>query len=197
MKSRIDSQFTTHDRSRITQGDVLRDLVHAVVKFDGTIYAVDLPYSIVITQDCDLEQASDTLSYLPNSQPVWSQFVPNVMLLPCFPADQLREGQHLLDAFGVLQQRLNSERWKLVAQNSNPRYHFVKGDQDIQVPDLAIDFKLTFSVPSRVISESYSSSYLVTLNELFRENLSQRYCAYLSRIGLPEIEPPEDRMVTT
>ncbi len=192
MESHVSSRFAVHDKSRITQGDILRDLTHAVVEVDGNVYAIDLPYAIVVTQDCDLEQAADSIGPLPAKPPESTQFLPNVTLLPCFPGIQLREGEHLKDAFNIVQPRINSDRWKLVRQNLNPRYHFLSGVQTMQVPDLAIDFKLVFSIPSRVLKREYPNTYLATLNELFREDLSQRYCSYASRIGLPVIVDSEE-----
>lgn len=58
----------------------------------------------------------------------------------------------------------------------------------LQLPELVIDFKHYYAIPRDTLFRMYPEHYLVTINQLFRESLSQRFSNYLSRIGLPELE---------
>ena len=86
-------------------------------------------------------------------------------------------------------QRISSDEWKRVKQNSNYRYHFLPEQEDKQLPDLAIDFKHYLTLPREVAYRPNTKNKVFTsLEDLFREHLSSRFAHYLSRIGLPELE---------
>ena len=82
-------------------------------------------------------------------------------------------------------QYIDSKRWKIVQNNQNPRYHFLKGEKMYQVPNIVIDFKHYYTIPRDELYKNYKNHYIGSINELFREALSQRFAYYLSRIGLP------------
>jgi len=44
-----------------------------------------------------------------------------------------------------------------------------------------------FPISSEAIYKTIKDLYSVSIGEIYRESLSQRYSFYLSRIGLPEI----------
>ena len=78
-------------------------------------------------------------------------------------------------------------RWNLINNNEIPRYHHLDRYDDYNIPDLIIDFKHYYTVQRMRLYEEVSQTYLATVNELFRESLSQRFAQYLSRIGLPDL----------
>jgi predicted metal-dependent hydrolase len=84
-------------------------------------------------------------------------------------------------------EKYNSERWNLIKTNQNFRFHYIRGEQNLQIPESVIDFKHYYTVPRSVIYSNYRDHYLATINELFRELLSQRFANYLSRIGVPKL----------
>lgn len=67
--------------------------------------------------------------------------------------------------------------------NQNPRYHYLKFKEDDK-PELIVDFKHFFTV-NRDFLYKQLNKRLYSLDDLFRENLSLRFCNYVSRIGLP------------
>jgi hypothetical protein len=77
--------------------------------------------------------------------------------------------------------------WAPIKQNNNERYHYLPSYLDFQIPELLVDFKMYFTLPINVVFSGVNPFYLATINELFREKLSQRFSFYLSRIGLPDI----------
>lgn len=184
MKSKIDCLFIKHDGSRICQGDLLRDIEFNYVKNSSEVEEIYLQYSVIISQDCDLEQFQNKYEEVEIGD-VFNQYIPNILILPAFPATSLKEGNHLSDLYNYKQDRINSSDWKLVKANRNDRYHYIKGDVDQQIPDLVCDFKHFFSLSFSLLKEQFGIKYLSSMSELFRESLSQRFTNYISRIGLP------------
>jgi len=191
LASKIDRPYEKHDCTRICQGDISRDysLVFVSPK-EGKVEELSFPYLVVLTQDCDLEQFYSNLKNQKENNAKLNQFLPNILVIPAFPSEQAREGNHLKELFDVAQDRLASDIWKRVKQNKDERYHLLPPYQDFQVPELLLDFKTYMTVSYEDFSTSLSKNYLVTINELFRDDLSHRFCSYLSRIGLPDISVP-------
>jgi hypothetical protein len=190
LKSKIEKPFEIHSKSRICQGDILRDVNFLSVHNEGGIVKeILLPYLIVISQDCDIEQFLNS-----NNDPLPdgvflknNQYLPNILFLPAFIEEHVRSGIYLKDLYNITTERLNSDLYKPITKNKNDRYHFIKGFKDYQIPNLIVDFKNYFTLPVGYFQEIYKTTYLATINELFRENLSVRFSNYLSRIALPEI----------
>lgn len=192
--SKIDSAYVRHDLERFCQGDILRDI--SIVQWAeriGDRLSVQervLPYSVILTQDCDLEQ--DYNNRLSENSKNADKYIHSVLLSPAYPAAAVKSGTHLQE-LQLSMETINSERWRAIKQNNNYRYHFLFGHQDFQIPDLVIDFKHYFTVPRDVLyTEIFRSSYLASVSELFRESLSIRFAQYLSRIGLPLVQQAAD-----
>ena len=147
-----------------------------------------LPYCVVLSQECDLEHDFNNRADTVKCERDTDKFLQSILVCPAYPAAQLREGTHLKDA-GLKMQRINSDEWKRVKQNSSYRYHFLPEFEDVQLPELAIDFKQYFTIPRAVAYRSQiRTKVLTSLGDLFREHLSGRFAHYLSRVGLPELE---------
>lgn len=174
-----------HSAERICQGDIVRDITLVLGATNRQVEEYAFPYAIVVSQDCDLEQFQNSLTF-DEAKETFGQYMPFVLLVPAFPAEDLREGHHLKGVFGLLHERINSRDWNRIKQNREARYHFINGMPKMQVQDLACDFKHYFTMPSESLMSQFPNAYLATINELFREEFSQRFAAYLSRIGLPE-----------
>lgn len=179
--------YFAHDLKRLHQGDIFSDvtIVQSITEQDSDILVEErlLPYAVVISQECDLEQDANSRKAGGIDQ---DKYLPTILLLPAYPAEMLREGSHL-GSYNQQMQKFNSDRFKPLKQNSNNRYHFLHSDGKFHVPELIIDFKHVYSVARDIAySSSFSKGYLATIAQLFRENLSARFCHYLSRIGLPE-----------
>jgi hypothetical protein len=183
--SKIDSRYESHNCTRVCQGDILRDFTYEQA-YNKNIFSFKLPYLIVLTQDCDLQQ--DYNNHNDNSNNIQDKFLQSVLVCPAYHAEKLRDGTHLKE-LNLNMESFNSERWSIVKKNQNPRYHFLVGqDNPYQVPNLVIDFKHYYTIQRNIIYNELGNHYLATLNVLFRESLSQRFAYYLSRIGLPTIK---------
>lgn len=190
LKSKIKSHYQQHSCERITQGDILRDLSIIIVNEDLTVLSLEYQYGAILSQDCDLEQGCK-IPIIPPGAPTlvteFNQFLPSILFIPAFPAELLRSGEHLVNLYQIRTKRISSEPWSIIKQNNNPRYHFLPAEPNDQVPELVMDFKAYFTIPFKTILSKYAQHYLTTVNEIFREGLSQRFANYLSRIGLPEL----------
>jgi hypothetical protein len=107
------------------------------------------------------------------------------LILPAYLAEKLRLGTHRGE--DITGQTWSSDQFKQIKQNNNGRFHFIKASTDYQVPELIVDFKHIYSINRNLLYKEVQKSYLATLGELFREDLSHRYSHFLSRVGLPEI----------
>jgi len=190
LESKIKSHYEKHNCERISQGDILRDVNIIIVDDEGAVTSLEYQYGVVLSQDCDLEQGSKVTTAPHNcedSVTEFNQFLPSILFVPAFPAELLRSGEHLVDLYQIKSQKISSALWKTLTSNNNPRYHFLPGEPSKQIPELVMDFKSYYTIPFRTILSKHKMYYLASVNEIFREGLSQRFANYLSRIGLPEL----------
>ncbi len=192
--SKIKALYRKHSESRIVQGDILRDITFLEWDLNernptkSPVIDKYLPYIVILTQDCDLEQDFDNRQE--DEAEKQDKFLQSILVCPAYIEDQFRKGTHL-EGFKLVMENFNSERFKIIRGNNNPRYHFLQKapDPDYQIPNLVLDFKHYYTMPVPVLYKLYRRHYVASLNELFREALSQRFSYYLSRVGLP-IETP-------
>ena len=176
---------------RMCQGDIFSNvdvvLANKVVLSDSgnSISGEVLTYNycVALSQECDLLQ--DFISRKEDASK-HDKYLINVLFAPAYVAEMLRDGTHLKDA-DLAMEKYNSARWGEISKNNNSRYHFLSSFTNYNVPNLVIDFKHMFTLSREYFyNEVLDSSYVASLAYLSRELLSQRFCNYLSRIGLPD-----------
>lgn len=185
--SRIEGRYFYSEVNRIEQGDILRDatVIESITESGTDLEVTErlLPYCIVISQDCDLEHDYNNRSNTESANS--DKYLQSILVCPAYLASVFRQGEHLQDR-NMSMQRINSDEWKRIKNNTNPRYHYLSQDAELQVPELVVDFKHYFTVP-RSVAYGLSDNYLATIEIVFREHLSSRFAHYLCRIGLPEL----------
>jgi len=190
LKSKIESRYESHDCHRISQGDILRDVKFVIIDEDEMAIELNYQYLVVLSQDCDLEQGNSLVTAdlkCEGSCKIFNQFLHSVLFVPAFPSEILRSGEHLTSLYDIKTQKINTSLWGPIKDNQNPRYHFLPSDTEHQIPDLVLDFKAYYTLSYRYFWSKHKDHYLATVNELFRERLSQRFSNYLNRIGLPDL----------
>ncbi len=190
LKSKIGKNYEIHDCERISQGDILRDFSFVVIDENRNTIEITFQYVVVLSQDCDLQQGSNFANAevdKSNSCKKFNQFLPSVLFVPAFPSEIVRSGQHIQEIYKVVSEKISSAPWKVVINNQNPRYHFLPANIENQIPELVLDFKAYYTLPFNYFCSLHKLHYLATVNEIFRERLSQRFANFLNRIGLPEI----------
>ncbi|MEA3282021.1 MAG: hypothetical protein U9Q68_05595 [Euryarchaeota archaeon] len=138
-----------------------------------------------MTQDCDLEQ-----DYKNRSEEVrekHDKYMQSILVCPAYPAEKFRVGEHL-ERINYVMENWGGKQFKKIKDQKYERFHFLGADSKMQVPELVIDFKHYYTIPRNAIYIILDEHYLVTIRELFRESLSQRFSYFLSRIGLPDLK---------
>lgn len=199
--SKIDSVYIKKDVfDRYYQGDILRDI--KIVEWADEVYIEEdikgekhkeknieireriIPYSVIVTQDCDLEQDYDNRKDKESADN--DKYIHTILLCQAHLSEKLRGGTHL-EELKIKTRHIPSAEWKQLIHNHMYRYHSLEEAPDLQMPSLIIDFKHYFSILRNVLyTEEYSNRRIATISALFRDNLSIRYAQYLSRIGLPD-----------
>jgi hypothetical protein len=152
-----------------------------------------LPYAVVLSQECDLHQDEQNRSNL--KRDTQDKYLHSVLLGPAYSSLSVKAGTHLAE-LKVKCEYLNSDRWKLVEQNKNDRYHFLPVAAEFQFPDIVIDFKHFMTAPREVLVNLKPGAYVASLNQLFREDLSHRFANFLSRIALPDARDEAEELKT-
>ena len=173
--------------ARVCQGDIFSEVEHIEsVKSRGSsleVSTVIFPLIIVLTQDCDLEQ-DYRVRWSRAETPDQDKKLVSVLVAPLYNLEHMRVGEHLSDLNQPMQ-KLNSEKVKLIRSNQSARYHFLEFPPDIPIVPSVIDFKHYFSVNVSYLKQLKSQHFVCKVAEIYREDLSQRFASYLSRIGLP------------
>lgn len=111
-----------------------------------------------------------------------------ILVCPAYLLNDFEKGIHLQE-MGLKMSDFNSGKIKKLKKNDEfKRFHYLSEDRNLNIPELVVDFKHFYTIPRDIIYHQYNKSYLGSLNILFRENLSQRFSNFLSRIGLPSIK---------
>lgn len=170
---------------RLRQGDVIAQVPqfesYEEVSGNIQIQCIRFPLAIVLTQDCDLEGEHNLQTE--NNQ---NKALISVLVAPIYNADDLKGGEHLSDDTLNMQMRAFGRKdWNPLTQNRDPRYHYLQFDPLLRIQDGVIDFKHYFSVGANMLRDIKKDQFVCSIDILYREQISQRFAAFLSRIGLP------------
>ena len=173
--------------ARVSQGDIFRNIefIEDVVieKGELVVRKTSFPLVIVLTQDCDL--ASDyRIRWSRTETPTQDQQLISALVAPVYNAEHLFAGEHLSE-LNLIMQKQNSDKKKLIRQGQNSRYHFLAFGDEVPAPDSVVDFKHYFSVPVDKLKKVKREQWVCKVAEIYREDISQRFASFLSRIGLP------------
>lgn len=178
---KISARVPKKTPERISQGDIFSNIEiieNIEVKESKLIInKISFPYVVCLNQECDLE--NDFFETQNRDRKLL-----HLAIAPAFNFEQFLSGTHW---GGIYSQNQGYKRKdtaaKAIMDNQNPRYHYLKFKEDDK-PELIVDFKHFFTV-NRDFLYKQLNKRLYSLDELFRENLSLRFCNYVSRIGLP------------
>ncbi|MBI2871198.1 MAG: hypothetical protein HYY14_05745 [Candidatus Omnitrophica bacterium] len=176
------------DKTRLCQGDILRDVhwVEYVAEGSGLIEVARIvfPLAIVLTQDCDLEQDHRFRTEAHSTQDKW---LISVLMAPLYNVEHVYQGEHLSE-LGIQMERVPKTRsaGAFLRNNERPRYHYLEFEDDVPIVPSVIDFKHYFSATVKYLLELKPTACVCSVAPLFREDIAQRFAAYLARVGLPE-----------
>ena len=181
----------TERSNRVSQGDIYRDVewIEHTTENDGVLEVskIKFPLVIVLTQDCDLAQ--DSKFRWEESNNNHDKFILSVLVAPIYNAEHVFQGTHLSE-LDLTMSQINKNRTpgKYLITNQNPRYHYLEFPQNIPIVPGVIDFKHYFSVNVEYLRKLKEQNFVCAVSALFREDISQRFANFLSRIGLPEMK---------
>jgi len=182
----------------INQGDIILNLLEILpiisekdipeLNNEGKVPPVirrSHPAVVVITQDCDLKGDWEFRTQPANVKKDdrdERKLQEHVQLCDLFQKKEIR-----------FQRGFNSSLWERVPSNQDERYHFFKSasirdSNDDTLPDLYVDFKRTFSVPTSLIYSLISSGFAIRkarFPDPYRLDMIHRLFSYLSRIAVP------------
>jgi len=185
--------YTKRPVSRICQGDIFEGYVHESSKVVNDVLetlVINFPFIIILTQDCDLESDSRNRDQSVTERKNNDKYLQEILFAPAYKAESFRAGDHLSN-FNLKMETFNTKTWPYLTSNQKERYHYFPENQDSKIPALVVDFKHYYTLPREDVYAIYPEKYKVSIDTLYREDLSQRFAHYLSRIGLPErYEPP-------
>ena len=173
--------------SPLFQGEIVANLIQARLDVASigpdrspVVNLVTHPYAVVLTQDCDLE--GDFM--LRSKQRQTGSLIPEILFCEVAEAEGFKSGADI-----------KSDIWRRVRTNKDERYHYLRGvatEVDAAgrgTPDLALDFKRYFSIPTDEILRRLEIDELkrrACLEPPYREHLATRFFYYHSRVALPE-----------
>lgn len=152
----------------------------------------NFPYSVLITQACDLESHSEVLSSKREddsngkSESLYNrQLITQVLLLPAFEEESFKIGTHFHKQYGKILQSINAGVFSRIKTNQDLRYHYVKSTIE-NIPSLVIDFKHYFTTPIEIAEEWYETSAepLYELEFSHITDIADRFAHYLQRVAV-------------
>jgi len=184
------AQVRLSKKRRVCQGDIYRDVPfnEYVVERKGVIEfsQIFFPLVVVLTQDCDLEQ-DYRVRWARQETPTQDKKLFSVIVAPLYNADHVYAGEHLSELKMTMGAHLKGKTASAFLRNNQiPRYHFLEFPDSTPIPESVIDFKHYFTLNVEYLKRNQKSKFLCRIGPLYRESLSQRFAAFLSRIALPE-----------
>lgn len=174
----------TRIKNRISQGDIFKDIemVEYAVEKSGLleISKILFPLVLVLSQECDLNQDHYFRWSRPrtNTQDKW---LISVLVAPLYNVEHLYTGEHLSN-LSMTMETINKNKTdgKRLRNNETPRYHFLSFPEFVPIVDCAVDFKHYFTVNGQYLRKIRHTNFVCRLSPLFREDVTQRFSAYLA-----------------
>lgn len=182
-----DSYSSVDPNAELRQSEILSNITYSFLEPSSDdsgrmdMRSGTLSYVIVLTPDCDL------LQDFRDRRDKRASKLFNVLMFGAEEAGQAK------DRIGY-----NTKEWKHVQQNVFDQFYYltaIKADTDLRgrgMPDLVIDFKRYFTLPSGEIyrqcalAEPDKAFRRCRLTDLWREDLQRRAMSYMQRVGLPD-----------
>jgi len=175
----------------LSQGDLIKNVefIEYAIEKNGEIEIskINFPLIIVLTQDCDLNQDHMFRKSDPPKSTQDKQLI-SVLVAPIYNVEHFYEGKHLSEIgldMEPFEKRPKRRQNKLFIDNEISRYHSLRFPDDVPLVESVIDFKHYFSINVLYIEKLKKTNFVGKVSELYREDISHRFSAFLSRIGLP------------
>jgi hypothetical protein len=167
---------------RICQGDIFTNIeIIESLNINGDKIRCEklfFPYVICLNQECDLETDFNNISKNKDSKLL------HLAIAPAFIFEDFLAGIHWANIFDSNTTSKRSDtKIQMIVDNEIPRYHYINFNEP-NMPELVIDFKHFFTINKKFLYDKLDQR-LCSLDDLFKEKISQRFSYFISRIGLP------------
>lgn len=181
-KQKISAKKKNQKIDRICQGDIFQNIEiiekFVIEKSQITIQKIKFPYVVCLNQECDLD--NDFKCEINKDKKLL-----HLAVAPIFLLDQFLNGTQWGKIYTDCPTYTpNKSPIEFIKKNENPRYHYLKFPET-EIPEFIIDFKHFFTINRDYLYENIENRFC-SLDNLFKEKLSQRFSYFISRIGLPE-----------
>lgn len=192
--SKMITPLTNNKECRLCQGDIIKDVDYfqpELVNNKVEITKSTFDNVIVLSQDCDLAQDNDNREKMfTDNNGNKDKFLLSVIVAPLYSYERFLIGEHLR-CYDLQMQKikdLGKTAVNNIIINSNPRYHYFDfGELNSQkMLESVVDFKHYLTINVEYLRYLKKTNFVGKIDELHRENLSQRFASFLSRIGLPD-----------
>lgn len=142
-------------------------------------------YLFILSQDCDLHRDYESRFWEKKKD---DKLLEYVLVCPWFPYGELISWKHIN---GKNMSVVTSDTKKdNILKNEDKRYHTIKKvkEWDVEIWDITLDFKFFFCIPTDILYAKFKKYYYLTLNDLYKNDLTLRFANFLSRIWLPDRE---------
>ncbi len=180
----------------LRQGEILTNVVELQVRLESIgsvdsdrVYSanpIEHPFAIIVSQDCDLEQ---DYNFRYSNKGNQRNELPSVLLCQAEDIEEFMKSD-------VYRSLFTSRTFTGNFKNNNEfRYHFIQEVPaelcaiDQRVPELGIDFKRYFSMPTAEVYHRIRLDHtrrMSVLESPYRDHFSQRFHNFNSRVALPE-----------
>lgn len=177
----ITAKKTKTIQNRICLGDIFSNIEIIenikVVNSKIIVDKISFPYVICLNQECDLNNDFE----LNQKSISKDSCLLHIAIAPAFNFEKFKNGSHWGKIFDKTY-NIDNKAY-LIKDNEIQRFHYLKFP-DVDMPELIIDFKHFFTVNREFLYENISNR-ICSIDDLFKEKLSQRFSNFISRIGLP------------
>ena len=173
---------------RLLQGEILTSVREPQVAYGSNqITLIDHPKVIIVTPECDL--VSDSSAKTESSGNTAPKLLSHIHCCNVYEESEIRNPSGL-----------SSDLWKRVKQNQNERYYHLptgclEGPEDKVLPDLFLDFKQMFSIPTDYIYSALSSGAIGRLGVVpspWIYQLVNKLSYFQGRVCLPDPNDPRE-----
>lgn len=187
------------DDSPLRQGEILTNVTQIIIDLKSisdelkSVTPIIHPIAIVVSQDCDLDwDFKAKLTVNQENKNFNNKDLPNILICMAITAQELRDRDK--DLPKDVTKEINSTSWNEIKKNKHERYYFLqqilKSEDKLRLglPELGIDFKRYFTVPSPEIYERIKLGEIQRRSKLktpYLEHFASRFYYFQSRIALP------------
>lgn len=184
--------YVPSDERPLRQGEVIENLFEVVPPeivlkdirarmaagsaISGDFEKVDHKYSIIVSQDCDLDlDYKARQGQVPEDKLLW-----HVLFCDLYPVNEIKA-----------RNRLDKQLYRRAQQNQDERYHFLGeapvAGTEVTIPELLADFKAVFAIPVEIVYTLISSGEVFRmgiLGEPYLRDFIHRMYSFLARVPI-------------